>query len=138
MTLDLHSLKKAISALSRSLKVAQKAEKNELMDDDTKETIRSGVIQNFEVAYEASWKMMKRWIETNVNAEAVDGVTRRELFRHAAENRLIDDVDKWMSFHVARNSTSHIYEEEVAVEVFKAANEFPKESRKLLKALESK
>ena len=54
-----------------------------------KETVRSGIIQNFEVAYELSWKMMKHSLETNISAESVDGVTRRELFKKAAKNRLI-------------------------------------------------
>ena len=50
----------------------------------------------------------------NINPESVDGVTRRELFRLAAENKLIVDVDLWMDFHQARNSASHIYDDEVA------------------------
>lgn len=138
MTLDLHSLKKATTALSRSLKVAKKAEKNKEIDEDTKATIRSGVILYYKIAYDNALKMMKRWIEMNISAVAVDGVTRRELFRQAAENRLIDDVDKWVDFHNARNSTSHIYDEEVAIEVFSSANEFTKEAGKLLKILEDK
>ena len=36
---------------------------------------------------------MKRWIETNISAESVDGVTRRELFRQAAETRLSETLD---------------------------------------------
>ena len=50
---------------------------------EIKETVRGGIIQNFEVAYELSWRMMKRWLESNINAETVDGVTRRELVRQA-------------------------------------------------------
>lgn len=44
-------------------------------------------------------------------------VTRRELFLRAAENRLIDDMDLWMSFHAARNETSHTYDTNTAEEV---------------------
>ena len=62
-------------------------------DRDLQEAVRAGVIQNFEIAYEQSWKMMKRWLEDSVGATYVDGVTRRELFRLAAEHRLITDVD---------------------------------------------
>ncbi|NOY77331.1 MAG: nucleotidyltransferase, partial [Calditrichaeota bacterium] len=49
MTLDLTSLKKAIHALERSLSVA-KNQKLELMDEDLRETVRAGIIQNFKVA----------------------------------------------------------------------------------------
>jgi len=64
------------------------------------------LIQNLEFTYEVCWKMMKRWLETNAG-ENVEGVTRRELFRMAAENRLIDNVDAWMTFRELRNQTSH-------------------------------
>jgi len=87
---------------------------------DEKSVIRAGVIQNFEFTYELSWKYMKRWIEMNVDPIAVDGVTRRELFRQAAENMLITDVEKWMEIHQSRNRTSHIYDENVADEVLEA------------------
>ena len=54
---------------------------------------------------------MKRWLEENVGSASVDGVPRRELFRLAAESRLIADLPRWMEFHQARNQTSHTYEE---------------------------
>lgn len=76
-------------------------------------TLKAG-IQNFEVAYELCWKFIKRWLEHNVSPNAVAGVSRRELFRYAAENLLIRDVDQWMDFHAARNKTSHIYDQAVA------------------------
>jgi len=85
--------------------------------------VGAGVIQNFEVTYELCWKFMKRWINLNADPTAADGVTRRELFRLAAQNRLIDDVDKWMEFHAARNQTSHSYNQDVAEEVLAVALE---------------
>jgi nucleotidyltransferase substrate binding protein (TIGR01987 family) len=100
--------------------------------------VRSGIIQNFEVAYELSWKMMKRWIETNISAASVDGVTRRELFRQAAENRLIDDVDLWMSFHAARNETSHTYDNDTAEEVSDSAEQFVAAAQSLLTSLRAR
>ena len=73
------------------------------------EAVNAGIVQCFEVAYEQSWKMVKRWLENNISAQDVDGVTRRHLFRLAAEARLIEDVELWMTFHQARNETSHTY-----------------------------
>jgi nucleotidyltransferase substrate binding protein (TIGR01987 family) len=122
MKLELTSLESAISSLERSIKASATYEAT--LPPDLKETVRSGIIQNFEVAYEQAWKMMKRWLETNISAESVDGVTRRELFRQAAENRLIDDVDLWMSFHAARNEASHTYDNDAAEEVSKSAEHF--------------
>ena len=39
---------------------------------------------------------MKRWLEKNYSSSYVDGVTRRELFRLAAENHIIDYVEDYV------------------------------------------
>ncbi len=121
MALELDSLKKAVGALERSLRGAGEQSAGEA---DLVETLRAGVVQNFEVAYEQTWKMMKRWLELNANPIEVDGVTRRQLFRLCHENRLIDDVDAWMAFHKSRNETSHTYNAETADDVFSVAGDF--------------
>lgn len=121
MALELDSLKKAIGALERSLRVVADQSAG---SDDLVETLRAGVVQNFEVAYEQSWKMMKRWLEVNTTPSEVDGVTRRQLFRLCHENRLIDDVDAWMVFHKSRNETSHTYDATTADDVFSVAETF--------------
>ena len=100
-----------------------------------RETVKAGVIQHFEVAYEQCWKAMKRWLEGNINPESVDGVTRRELFRLAAENKLLQDVDLWMTFHRARNETSHTYNAATAEDVFAVAMSFAPEAERFLKAI---
>jgi nucleotidyltransferase substrate binding protein (TIGR01987 family) len=134
MRLDLNSLKKAIDVLQRSIKVAQIELKSS--EKDLRETIRAGVIQNFEVAYEQSWKIMKRWLEQNIGNTYVDGVTRRELFRLAAENHLVSDVNKWMEYHHSRNLTTHTYDEDIAEEVFQTAYNFYSDAQRLIKELE--
>jgi nucleotidyltransferase substrate binding protein (TIGR01987 family) len=96
------------------------------------------VILHFEFTYELCWKFIKRWLEMNVSATAVDGVTRRELFRLAAENRLIADVNEWMRYHEARNQTSHIYQPEIAESVYNTAHDFSRAAARLLAALEAR
>ncbi len=44
---------------------------------------------------------MKGGIGQNVSSDIVDGVTRRELFRVSAENRLIDAENAWQAFSAA-------------------------------------
>ena len=134
MSLQLHSLIKSINILERSIKTANRIDNS---DVDLLETVRAGVIQHFEVAYELSWKMLKRWLKENIGAAAVDGVTQRNLFRLGAENRLIVDVERWMEFHDARNSTSHTYDEDAAYNVFLFATEFVHDAKHLLKMLEA-
>ena len=136
MKLELDSLVKAITALDRS--VTEVNARMGTLSPILQDTVRAGIIQNFEVTYEQSWKMMKRWLETNVSADMVDGVTRRELFRQAAEARLITNVDLWMEFHAARNETAHTYDAGTAGQVFSEAGRFLTEAKKFLETIKAR
>lgn len=122
MKLDFTSLEQSVHSLRRSLD-----EVTPLLDSLSpvmQDTVKSGIIQHFEVAYEQCWKAMKRWLENNVTRELVDSASRRELFRLAAESRLIADVDQWMTFHRGRNETSHTYNATTAGDVYAIAVAF--------------
>jgi len=133
MPLDLSSLKKAVDSLDRAIKVAVES-KNSTQD----EVIRAGVIQNFEFTYELCWKFIKRWLELNATGAAVDGSTRKELFRLAAESRLITNVENWFKYHTARNETAHTYDPSKAAEIYALAAPFAFDARKLLQVLEQR
>lgn len=136
MGLELSSLRKSIEALQRALSVLHSDVQIMAMSPEAQETVRSGVIQSFDVAYEQSWKMMKRWLETEQGRSDVDGVTRRELFRIAAEAQLLSNVDDWMGFHFARNTTSHTYDGQVAEEVLAVVAAFCEAAQRLYAAIE--
>ncbi|WP_300674597.1 nucleotidyltransferase substrate binding protein [Desulfoluna sp.] len=138
MSLELSSLKKAIMSLEALVARTLDPELMGSLDEVTRYGLRAGVIQNFGFTYKLCWKSLKRWLEENIGSTYVDGVTRRELFRYGAENRLIDDVDLWMDFHRSRNMTSHTYDVSVADDVFEAASRFSKEAVRLLAALEAR
>ena len=138
MPLVLDSLRSAVTALRA---VQTKSEDSAFMagqDEVTREVIRAGVIQHFEFTYELSWKFIKRWLETNIGRDSADGVTRRELFRMGAENRLIDDVEAWMRYHAARNNTTHTYNLSIAAQVYAASLDFVHDAGRLLAALETR
>jgi nucleotidyltransferase substrate binding protein (TIGR01987 family) len=137
MTLDLSSLHKAVNSLERALNVAAK-EIEGGVDNDYKAVIRAGVIQNFEFTYELCWKFMKRWLEVNGEGPSVDGFTRKELFRRAAERRLIDVVEVWFQYAAARNQTSHAYNDQKAADVYEVAKEFVKDALSLRQRLDNK
>ena len=136
--LDLTSLKKSINHYNELLNTAHDSTQTQSLPKIIQDAIKEAVIQNFEVAYELSWKMIKRWLEQNFSSDYVAGVTRHELFRLARESLLINDVDKWMVYHKARNETSHTYDAITAEEVFVLASEFIHDVKKLLVVLESK
>jgi len=107
------------------------------LDEVAQDAVKSGVMQHFEFTYEVSWKFIKRGLETNISPESADGVTRRELFRLAAENRLIEDVEQWMRHHDARSQTAHTYNPEIAERVYIAAHDFVREAEYLLGVLQA-
>ena len=138
MPLELDHLRNAITALADLLAVSENDARMGELTEVERNGIRSGVIQNFEVTYELSWKLMARWLRTYVGPEVADGVTRRQLFRLAAEHRLIPDVDLWMQHHEARNVTAHIYDQAKAALVYSATREFVHDAQLLLAALEAR
>ena len=131
MSLQLDSLRKSIDNLERSIKTVSRIDAS---DKDLQETVRAGVIQHFEVAYELSWKMVQQWIKENISIDV--NIPKKALYRRAAEYSLIADVEIWMEYHAARISTSHTYDEDAAFNVFSVAAEFVHDAKQLLKILE--
>lgn len=60
------------------------------------------------------------------------------MFRLAFEHRLIDSVDDWMLYHRARNRTSHVYDQQVAKEVYAMTEAFLPKALTLKDALEQR
>lgn len=137
MALDLSSLKKGVLSLEAAMRVAA-SEKAAAFTDEEKRVITAGVIQNFEFTYELCWKFMRRWLEANGDGAAVDGATRKEVFRIAAERQLITDPSLWFEYTKARNETAHTYDSGTAQEVYLKAAQFLPEAKKLLARLEAK
>lgn len=137
MLLDLNPLQAAINALAEAIAFAHSPMVAQMTKAQQK-TIQAGVIQCFEFTYERAWKYMKRWLEHNVGSVYVDGVSRKVLFRLAAESQLIDDVAAWFEYHTARNQTSHTYAAEIATEVYQIAPKFLQDAQGLLNQLQQK
>jgi nucleotidyltransferase substrate binding protein (TIGR01987 family) len=122
--LDLTPFKSALESLEKAL--AQP--KNEYL--------RDSVIQRFEYTYEFAWKTLKRYLEFDEGVENVDVLSRKDLFRLAAEKGLISDVNDWFEYHAARNESVHTYSEIIAEEIYEVAQKFVHSARKLLDELQ--
>ncbi len=138
MALELTALRRAVAALENAILVWNQKQADSSTLDMELEVIRAGVIRSFEFTYELCWKFMKRWLEENYGATEVDGVPRRELFRLAAENLLLTDVDRWMDYHRARNRTSHIYDPVIAGSVLDSTLAFLPDAQDVLQRLEAR
>jgi nucleotidyltransferase substrate binding protein (TIGR01987 family) len=135
--LDLTSLKAAAAAFGDALSYALRVEgKPEGSREPFEfEITRAALIHHFEFSYELCWKTMKRFIEMDIGEEA-DILSRRDLFRLAAERRLIEDFDRWLHYHRSRNRTSHTYNENVAKEVYQCAKDFNDDLRAFVGTME--
>jgi nucleotidyltransferase substrate binding protein (TIGR01987 family) len=81
------------------------------------EPIREAAIQRFEYTFELSWKLMNSLLSDQGMGSA--GV--KNIIRAAAQLGLIESPTRWFEFAEARNKASHIYKEEVAIEVYMIA-----------------
>ncbi len=133
MALSFESLEKALKALDVALRVYERVRQGP--DAEWADTARSGVIQNFEVAYEQSWKLLRRWLTEELGYPETELAMRRHLFRVAAKHQLLDDPQVWMDFHQARNLTSHTYNLGIAQQVAQAASGFAYTGHALLARL---
>lgn len=120
--LILTPLRKAVTSLKKALLQS----KNEYT--------RDAVIQRFEYTYELCWKMLKRYLSEETGTTEFN---LRNLFREAARQEIIDVPETWFQYQIARNLTSHTYNEKTAEETYLVAREFAKDAEKLLIKLEA-
>jgi nucleotidyltransferase substrate binding protein (TIGR01987 family) len=132
MLIDLTPAEKALESLSGAIDSALDEEFMGRLTDIQQKTIRAGVIQNFEFSYELCWKMLRRILIELEGSEEITQLSRKDLFRLAAQKGLMADPEKWFIFHRARNETSHTYNEAKANEVFNIACDFISSANKLM------
>jgi nucleotidyltransferase substrate binding protein (TIGR01987 family) len=103
-------------------------------ENPSDELLRDGVIQRFEYTYEASWKALKRYIQTYLaTAGNVDEMSLQDLIRTGNEaGLLLSDWSAWKEYRAMRGATSHIHDGQKAAEVFAVVPGFLAEARHLL------
>lgn len=83
--------------------------------DGKNEIIRDSLIQRFEFTYELTHKTMKEFMK--YLGVTLENSFPRTIFKKAYVNNLISDDKVWINLLEDRNSTSHIYNENLANEV---------------------
>jgi nucleotidyltransferase substrate binding protein (TIGR01987 family) len=102
--------------------------------------IRDGLVQRFEFTYELSHKMLKRYLElTSPNPAIFDQMGFADLVRSGNEQGLLSgDWPVWKNFREMRGSTSHAYDETIAMKVVSGIPEFLQEANFLLGQLQAR
>ena len=79
------------------------------------QTVRDGVIQRFEFCAELAWKAAQDYLEEQ---GYLDVHSPKAVMRKAYLEGLVTDEQGWLSLLDARNKTSHLYDDEVADQVY--------------------
>lgn len=116
-----------INAMSR-LKEALKEEENDLAID--------GVLHRYEFTFELAWKTLKDYL--NYLGVQQNTGSPREVIQESFANKIIEDGEIWIKMMLARNSLSHLYDEETSREIYEEIKEkYIYEIEKLVNKLES-
>jgi nucleotidyltransferase substrate binding protein (TIGR01987 family) len=82
--------------------------------DQTNDLLRDGLIQRFEFTFELAWKALKAIFEE----EGLTGLNSpKTVLREAFSAGLIEKDELWLAMLSDRNTTAHIYNEQLAIEI---------------------
>jgi len=82
--------------------------------DQTNDLLRDGLIQRFEFTFELAWKTLKAIFED----EGLTGLNSpKTVLREAFAAGLIEKDELWLAMLSDRNTTAHIYSEQLAIEI---------------------
>ena len=101
----------------KALKRLEEALKKDISDD----IIIDGIIQRFEFTFEQAWKVMKLYLEDQGILD--EALAPRSTIRCAFKHKLINNGDVWIEMMLDRNRTSHMYDEETAINIVNLVKE---------------
>ena len=97
--------------------------------------IRDATIQRFEYTYSLALKMLSRFINKE-SKEITHTMTFNQLIRTANQFGLLkSNLEIWDDYRQKRNSTSHTYDEAVAIKVMSIIPSFKDDAQFLLNKL---
>lgn len=93
----------------------------EALNEEETEIAIDGTLHRFEFTFELAWKTMKDLMEYNGIIESTG--SPREVLKNAFQNGIIEDGETWINMMLARNSLSHLYDEEASRKIYKDIKE---------------
>ena len=98
------------------LKNAVKRLQEALQEKDVTDIVIDGVLHRFEFTFELAWKTMKDYLEYMGVVEKTG--SPRETIKNAFQHNIIQDGEEWIEMMIARNTLSHIYDEEESRKIY--------------------
>lgn len=108
MSLNTEALARCIQTLDASLVRLLQAEPGSV----DYEVFRNAVVKGFELTLETSGNLLRKSLKAyGASPRAVDGLTYKDVFRHALQHGLLDTagVQRWFAYRDNRNTTAHDY-----------------------------
>lgn len=116
------NLENALKRLEEALKEGQS---NRLFID--------GTIQRFEFTVELFWKTFKRLLEL----EGIKTKTPKETLKQAYAVGWFQNEELWLEMLQDRNETSHAYDEDKALQIYKHIMDYAPEMKRTFKMLKA-
>lgn len=117
-----------INATNRLKEALQEEENNITID---------GTLHRYEFTFELAWKTLKDYLEY-LGVSSNTG-SPREVIKESFAHNIIENGDIWINMMLARNSLSHLYDEETSRQIYNnIKNEYIFEIEKLVDFLENK
>lgn len=92
-----------------------------LNEENVTDIVIDGVLHRFEFSFELAWKTMKDYLEYMGIVEKTG--SPREIIKSAFQAELIEDGEGWIEMMLARNTLSHLYNEEESRKIFNKIKE---------------
>jgi hypothetical protein len=95
---------------------------------------RSACVKEFEIILEQSGKLLRKCLKPHFHSpKAVNRLTFKDIFRHAAQFELIDieQAERWLIYRDNRNNTAHDYGEAFANETLVLLGQFVVDAKAL-------
>ena len=102
---------KKYNAFAKSLAVLLRSNRN--FDD---EIYRMGIIGQFHLTFELSWKVLREFLLVHGVSEAISG-SPREIIKAGYKFNFISDENIWLDMLKRRNQAIHTYDENIAREL---------------------
>lgn len=97
--------------------MSEQSEKSQNADPE-QDFVLEGTIQNFNLTFDISWKVMKDILVKKLEITNFALGSPREVLQTAFTNRLIDD-DRWLEMLKIRNQLAYDYDGSLAENVFR-------------------
>jgi nucleotidyltransferase substrate binding protein (TIGR01987 family) len=130
--IDYTKLQKSIAHLDAQFENWQTLDKT--LPPLLQEAVAESVIQRFEVCYDCTWKVLKRYLAEDLGVPDMPN-SPKPIFRIAHENRLFDNIDEWLVYADMRIDVAHDYSGEKALLALSVIGRFVEEVSALYGAM---